>query len=110
MGLREAGTYLRDHPTFVGTARYWTEAFAKRASVGTEEKTILVITDYFRDWGSLKGIYQEAVQKITACSVAGCQTQVQKLVEMGFLEGLVRSTLDSVGGDENLALEKLCSG
>ncbi|KAM7274076.1 hypothetical protein ACFE04_028740 [Oxalis oulophora] len=34
---------------------------------------------------------------------------VQKLVEMGFPEGLVRSTLESCGGDENLALEKLCS-
>ncbi|XP_073296678.1 ubiquitin-conjugating enzyme E2 27-like isoform X3 [Primulina huaijiensis] len=36
--------------------------------------------------------------------------QVKKLVEMGFPETLVRSALESVGGDENLALEKLCSG
>lgn len=36
--------------------------------------------------------------------------QVQKLVEMGFPEAQARSTLESVGGDENLALEKLCSG
>ncbi|KAJ8422038.1 hypothetical protein Cgig2_026426 [Carnegiea gigantea] len=36
--------------------------------------------------------------------------QVQRLVEMGFPEPLVRSTLEVVGGDENLALEKLCSG
>lgn len=35
--------------------------------------------------------------------------QVQKLVEMGFPESLVRSTLDIVGGDENMALEKLLS-
>ncbi|PIA41924.1 hypothetical protein AQUCO_02100039v1 [Aquilegia coerulea] len=68
-----AQQYLRDYPTFVGTARYWTDTFAKRASVGTEEK-------------------------------------VQKLVEMGFPEVLVRKTLDIVGGDENLALEKLCTG
>lgn len=68
-----AQQYLRDYPTFVGTARYWTEAFARRASIGTEEK-------------------------------------VQKLVEMGFPEKLVRTTLESVGGDENMALEKLCSG
>ncbi|XP_058103010.1 ubiquitin-conjugating enzyme E2 27 [Magnolia sinica] len=67
-----AQQYLRDYPTFLGTARYWTEAFAKRASVGTEEK-------------------------------------VQKLLEMGFPEALVRATLESVGGDENMALEKLCS-
>lgn len=36
--------------------------------------------------------------------------QVQQLVEMGFSEPLVRSALEAVGGDENLALEKLCSG
>lgn len=35
--------------------------------------------------------------------------QVQKLVEMGFPEDLVRSTLESVNGDENQALEMLCS-
>lgn len=67
-----AQQYLRDYQTFVGTARYWTEAFAKTSSRGVEEK-------------------------------------VQKLVEMGFPEALVRSTLEIVGGDENLALEKLCS-
>ncbi|XP_010908213.1 ubiquitin-conjugating enzyme E2 27 isoform X1 [Elaeis guineensis] len=68
-----AQQYLRDYPTFVATARYWTEVFAKRTSVGIEEK-------------------------------------VQKLVEMGFPEDLVRNTLESVNGDENMALEKLCSG
>ncbi|KAL6613898.1 hypothetical protein ACP70R_036168 [Stipagrostis hirtigluma subsp. patula] len=68
-----AQQYLRDYSTFVATARYWTEAFAKSASTGMEEK-------------------------------------VQKLVEMGFPEDLVRSTLKSVDGDENMALEKLCSG
>jgi len=68
-----AQQYLRDYPTFLGTARYWTEAFARRVSIGTEEK-------------------------------------VQKLVEMGFPEALVRTTLENAGGDENMALEKLCSG
>ncbi|XP_051116063.1 ubiquitin-conjugating enzyme E2 27 [Andrographis paniculata] len=67
-----AQQYLKDHQTFVGTARYWTEAFAKTSSLGVEEK-------------------------------------VQKLVEMGFPEAQVRNALESVGGDENLALEKLCS-
>ncbi|XVF54747.1 hypothetical protein PTKIN_Ptkin05aG0206300 [Pterospermum kingtungense] len=66
-----AQQYLREYQTFVGTARYWTENFAK-ASLGVEEK-------------------------------------VQRLVEMGFADGLVRSTLEAVGGDENLALEKLLS-
>ncbi|CAA2939132.1 ubiquitin-conjugating enzyme E2 27-like [Olea europaea subsp. europaea] len=68
-----AQQYLRDYPTFMGTARYWTEAFAMTSSLGVEEK-------------------------------------VQKLVEMGFPEALVKSTLVSVNGDENMALEKLCSG
>nr|XP_043606555.1 ubiquitin-conjugating enzyme E2 27-like isoform X1 [Erigeron canadensis] len=35
--------------------------------------------------------------------------KVQKLVEMGFPEALVKKTLDAVGGDENMALERLCS-
>ncbi|PSR96789.1 Ubiquitin-conjugating enzyme like [Actinidia chinensis var. chinensis] len=68
-----AQQYLRDYQTFAGTARYWTETFARSSALGVEEK-------------------------------------VQKLVEMGFPEALVRSTLESVGGDENMALEKLCSG
>ncbi|CAA7396322.1 unnamed protein product [Spirodela intermedia] len=67
-----AQQYLRDYPTFVATARYWTEAFAKNVNTGTEEK-------------------------------------VQKLMEMGFPEDLVRTALEAVNGDENLALEKLCS-
>ncbi|KAF3436792.1 hypothetical protein FNV43_RR19545 [Rhamnella rubrinervis] len=68
-----AQQYLRDYQTFVGTARYWTETFAKTSSLGVEEK-------------------------------------VQKLVEMGFPEAQARNALEAVGGDENLALEKLCSG
>eukprot|EP01018_Ginkgo_biloba_P017693 Gb_31527 [translate_table: standard] len=67
-----AQQYLRDHPTFLGTARYWTETFAKRTSLGMEEK-------------------------------------VQKLTEMGFPEDMVRNALAKCGGDENMALEKLCS-
>ncbi|XP_039046972.1 ubiquitin-conjugating enzyme E2 27-like [Hibiscus syriacus] len=67
-----AQQYLREYQTFVGTARYWTESFAKASSLGVKEK-------------------------------------VQRLVEMGFPDGLVRSTLEAVGGDENLALEKLLS-
>jgi ubiquitin-conjugating enzyme (huntingtin interacting protein 2) len=68
-----AQQYLREYQTFVSTARYWTESFAKASSLGVEEK-------------------------------------VQKLLEMGFAEAHVRSALEAVGGDENLALEKLLSG
>ncbi|XP_010555576.1 PREDICTED: ubiquitin-conjugating enzyme E2 27 [Tarenaya hassleriana] len=65
-----AQQYIKEHQTFVTTARYWTETFAKNSSL--EEK-------------------------------------VTRLVEMGFGEAQVRSALESAGGDENLALEKLCS-
>ncbi|KAI5404723.1 variant 2, Ubiquitin-conjugating enzyme E2 27 [Lathyrus oleraceus] len=65
-----AQQYLKDYQTFVNTARYWTESFAKTSSRGVEDK-------------------------------------VQKFVEMGFPEAQVRSILEAVGGDENLALERL---
>lgn len=39
-----------------------------------------------------------------------CYIQVQRLAEMGFPESSVKATLEMVGGDENMALEKLCSG
>ncbi|QHN98216.1 ubiquitin-conjugating enzyme E2 27 isoform X1 [Arachis ipaensis] len=65
-----AQQYLKDYQTFVNTARYWTESFAKPTSLGIEDK-------------------------------------VQKLVEMGFPEAQVRNILEAVGGDENLALERL---
>ncbi|KAL0905154.1 hypothetical protein M5K25_027338 [Dendrobium thyrsiflorum] len=68
-----AQQYLRDYQKFVGTARHWTETFAKIATVGIDEK-------------------------------------VSKFVEMGFPEDLARSVLEAVKGDENAALEKLCSG
>ncbi|KAL9313976.1 hypothetical protein ACSQ67_019428 [Phaseolus vulgaris] len=65
-----AQQYLKDYQTFVSTARYWTESFAKASTRGIEDK-------------------------------------VQKLVEMGFPEAQVRNILEAVGGDENLALERL---
>eukprot|EP00850_Spirogloea_muscicola_P008565 SM000046S16346 [mRNA] locus=s46:57363:58191:+ [translate_table: standard] len=34
--------------------------------------------------------------------------QVAKLAEMGFADAAARSALESCGGDENAALEKLC--
>lgn len=35
--------YLRDYQTFAGTARYWTETFAKTSSLGVEEKVRALI-------------------------------------------------------------------
>lgn len=103
--------YLKDYQTFVGTARYWTEAFAKASSLGIDEKVceFLFVFLSLREMISLwinhvkKGHFH--FFKFQSCSIL----QVQKLVEMGFPEDIVRSTLEAVGGDENLALEKLCS-
>ncbi|KAJ0261835.1 Ubiquitin-conjugating enzyme E2 27 [Hirschfeldia incana] len=38
------------------------------------------------------------------------EDKVKRLVEMGFGDAQVRSAIESSGGDENVALEKLCSG
>ncbi|BAT79284.1 hypothetical protein LR48_Vigan04g145300 [Vigna angularis] len=65
-----AKQYLENYQTFVSTARYWTESFAKASTRGIEDR-------------------------------------VQKFVEMGFPEAQVRNILEAVGGDENLALERL---
>uniref|UniRef100_A0A8R7U116 E2 ubiquitin-conjugating enzyme n=1 Tax=Triticum urartu TaxID=4572 RepID=A0A8R7U116_TRIUA len=96
-----AQQYLRDKATFVSTARYWTEAFAKSDSTGMEEKvrlsSCISCTGELSIWMNLSNILSVRVQ-------------VQKLVEMGFPEDMVRSALMSVNGDENMALEKLCSG
>lgn len=68
-----AEQFLKHNPTFVATARYWTDSFARRASIGLQEK-------------------------------------IAKFIEMGFSEDIASAALQSVGGDENAALEKLISG
>ncbi|KAF3337142.1 ubiquitin-conjugating enzyme E2 27-like protein [Carex littledalei] len=70
----------------------------------------VVAQQYLRDYPKFVSTarhWTEAFAKITSL---GIEEKVQRLVEMGFPEDLVRSTLKSVNGDENLALEKLCSG
>lgn len=42
--------------------------------------------------------------------LGGIALQVAKLVEMGFSEAASKSALEACGGDENAAMEKLCSG
>ncbi|CAI9113165.1 OLC1v1013716C2 [Oldenlandia corymbosa var. corymbosa] len=41
-----AQQYLKEYPTFVSTARYWTEAFAKESSLGVAEKVSLFLPTY----------------------------------------------------------------
>jgi len=35
--------YLKDYQTFVNTARYWTESFAKASSRGIEDKVLSLL-------------------------------------------------------------------
>ena len=44
------------------------------------------------------------------CNTSPGVLQLAKLVEMGFSEDTAKVALESCGGDENAALEKLCSG
>ncbi|KAL9813892.1 Ubiquitin-conjugating enzyme E2 27 [Arabidopsis thaliana] len=45
----------------------------------------------------------------TFAKKSSLEEKVKRLVEMGFGDAQVRSAIESSGGDENLALEKLCS-
>ncbi|XP_028087489.1 ubiquitin-conjugating enzyme E2 27-like, partial [Camellia sinensis] len=70
----------------------------------------VVAQQYLRDYQTFAATARYWTETFARTSALGVEGKVQKLVEMGFPEALVRSTLESVGGDENMALEKLCSG
>lgn len=42
--------YLKDYQTFVNTARYWTESFAKTSSRGVEDKVTNLMHLFFGIW------------------------------------------------------------
>nr|CAB3479310.1 unnamed protein product [Digitaria exilis] len=65
---------------------------------------------YLRDYPTFAATARYWTEAFAKSTSTGMEEKVQKLVEMGFPEDLVRSTLKSVDGDENMALEKLCSG
>ncbi|KVI06141.1 ubiquitin-conjugating enzyme E2 27 isoform X1 [Cynara cardunculus var. scolymus] len=70
----------------------------------------VVAQQYLKDYQTFASTAHYWTESFAKTSSLGIEEKVQKLVEMGFPEGLVRSTLEVVDGDENLALEKLCSG
>ncbi|XP_071711126.1 ubiquitin-conjugating enzyme E2 27-like [Rutidosis leptorrhynchoides] len=70
----------------------------------------VVAQQYLRDYQTFAITARYWTESFAKSSSLGVEEKVQKLVEMGFPESLVRSTLELVGGDENLALEKLLSG
>ncbi|KAJ1704039.1 hypothetical protein LUZ63_003818 [Rhynchospora breviuscula] len=69
----------------------------------------VVAQQYLRDYPKFVATASHWTAAFAKMSV-GIEEKVKRLVEMGFPEDLVRNTLKSVNGDENLALEKLCSG
>nr|XP_043616574.1 ubiquitin-conjugating enzyme E2 27 [Erigeron canadensis] len=70
----------------------------------------VVAQQYLKDYATFASTARYWTESFAKTSSLGIDEKVQKLTEMGFPEGLARSTLDVVGGDENLALEKLLSG
>ncbi|RVW52569.1 Ubiquitin-conjugating enzyme E2 27 [Vitis vinifera] len=68
----------------------------------------VVAQQYLKDYQTYVGTARYWTENFA--SSRGLEEKVQKLVEMGFPEASVRSTLAAFGGDENLALEKLCCG
>ncbi|XP_076960919.1 ubiquitin-conjugating enzyme E2 27-like [Bidens hawaiensis] len=70
----------------------------------------VVAQQYLKDYQTFASTARYWTESFAKTSFLGVEEKVQKLVEMGFPEGMVRSTLEAVGGDENMALEKLCSG
>ncbi|KAM0060129.1 putative ubiquitin-conjugating enzyme E2, UBA-like superfamily, Ubiquitin-associated [Helianthus debilis subsp. tardiflorus] len=68
----------------------------------------VVAQQYLKDYQTFASTARYWTESFAKTSL-GVEEKVQKLVEMGFPEDLVRKTLGAVGGDENLALEKLCS-
>ncbi|KAJ9676546.1 hypothetical protein PVL29_021855 [Vitis rotundifolia] len=70
----------------------------------------VVAQQYLKDYQTYVGTARHWTENFAMVSSRGHEEKVQKLLEMGFAEASVRSALAAVGGDENLALEKLCSG
>ncbi|XP_076891143.1 ubiquitin-conjugating enzyme E2 27-like [Bidens hawaiensis] len=70
----------------------------------------VVAQQYLKDYQTFESTARYWTESFAKPSALGVEEKVQKLVEMGFPEGMVRSALEAVGGDENMALEKLCSG
>nr|CAB3475297.1 unnamed protein product [Digitaria exilis] len=78
--------------------------------VPDDPQDAVVAQQYLHDYPAFVATARYWTETFAKSTSTGMEEKVQKLVEMGFPEDLVRSTLKSVDGDENMALEKLCSG
>ncbi|MQM08060.1 hypothetical protein Taro_040915 [Colocasia esculenta] len=70
----------------------------------------VVAQQYLRDYPTFAATARYWTEAFAKNTNVGVEEKVRKLVEMGFPEDLARNALEATNGDENLALEKLCSG
>ncbi|KAI3501891.1 hypothetical protein L1887_29919 [Cichorium endivia] len=68
----------------------------------------LVAQQFLTDQATFVATAKRWTEEFAKVSSAEFNVKVQKLVEMGFPEALVKKTLEAVGGDERKALERLC--
>jgi len=68
-----------------------------------------VAQQYLKDYKAFENTARYWTATFAKVEGHGTEDKVQKLVDMGFPEYLVRTALENCGGDENLALEKLCT-
>ncbi|CAI9275226.1 unnamed protein product [Lactuca saligna] len=67
----------------------------------------VVAEQALNDHASFVATAKSWTEEFAKGSSADFNVKVQKLVEMGFPEALVKTTLQAVGGDEDMALERL---
>ncbi|KAK4767126.1 hypothetical protein SAY86_014876 [Trapa natans] len=70
----------------------------------------VVAQQYHKDYQTFFSTARYWTEAFAKTSSLGVEEKVKKLADMGFSDPIIRSTLEAVGGDENLALERLCSG
>eukprot|EP00850_Spirogloea_muscicola_P011415 SM000071S21039 [mRNA] locus=s71:64754:66222:+ [translate_table: standard] len=68
----------------------------------------VVAQQYLKDYVTFVGTARYWTDNFATRKDVGLAEKVAKLVEMGFADAAARSALESCGGDENAALEKLC--
>ncbi|GLJ24570.1 hypothetical protein SUGI_0469480 [Cryptomeria japonica] len=70
----------------------------------------MVAQQYLNDYPKFLVTARHWTQSFAKRRELGMEEKVSKFVEMGFDENAVRNALQQLRGDEDMALEKLCSG
>jgi len=70
----------------------------------------MVAQQYLNDYQAFLNTARSWTATFAKLETLGMEEKVQRLAEMGFPLDLVRAALQKCGGDENMALENLCSG